>query len=36
LLVACLLIYNFHMAPWWYAIAGALWSIRAGLIYRFF
>jgi len=25
LLIACLLIYNFDMEWWWYAIAGLVW-----------
>lgn len=26
LLIACLLIYNFSMPWWWYAVAGVLWA----------
>jgi len=25
LLIACLLIYNFQMPEWWYAVAGVVW-----------
>ena len=25
LLIACLLIYNFQMQEWWYAVAGVIW-----------
>jgi hypothetical protein len=28
LLIACFLIYNFHMSLWWYALAGAIWLAR--------
>lgn len=28
LLIACLLIYNFHMEWWWYGVAGGLWAIQ--------
>jgi hypothetical protein len=28
LLIACLLIYNFHMDPWRYAIVSVLWAIK--------
>lgn len=35
LLIACLLIYNFHMAVWWYAVG--VWAItRAPAIVEFF
>jgi len=33
LLIACLLIYNFNMAGWWYALAGVLWLGRAAIVY---
>lgn len=33
LLIACLLIYHFNMAGWWYALAGALWLARAAIVY---
>lgn len=26
LLIACLLIYNFHMEWWWYGVAGITWG----------
>jgi len=29
LFIACLLIYNFHMDPWWYGIAAGLWILQA-------
>jgi len=32
LLIACLLIYNFKMAWWWYAIAAGIWAIKMTLI----
>jgi len=28
LFIACLLIYNFHMEPWWYGVAVVLWVVR--------
>lgn len=28
LFIACLLIYNFHMAPLWYGIAAVLWMLQ--------
>src|SRR5690349_17249977 len=27
LFIACLLIYNFHMETWWYAVAGGIWVV---------
>lgn len=35
LLIACLLIHNFDMAWWWYAVAAGLWSIKAYLVIQF-
>lgn len=29
LFIACLLIYNFHMEPWWYWVSVGLWVVRA-------
>jgi hypothetical protein len=26
LLIACLLVYNFHMEWWWYAVASVTWA----------
>lgn len=31
LLIACLLIYNFNMPWWWYAIAGLVWIVHVAL-----
>ena len=33
LFIACLLIYNFGMEWWWYGIAGAIWAVRARIIF---
>lgn len=37
LFIACVLIYHFHMAWWWYAIAAGIWAAsRAPAITAFF
>lgn len=33
LLIACLLIYNFNLPVWWYAIAALVWLVRSTVIY---
>ena len=33
LLIACLLIYHFNMAAWWYAVAAVLWLGRTAILY---
>ena len=33
LLIACLLIYQFNMSAWWYAVAAVLWLGRAAILY---
>lgn len=33
LLIACLVIYNFNLSAWWYALAVALWLVRAAIVY---
>lgn len=35
LLIACLLIYNFDMAPWWYAVAAIIWWFQTYLVLHF-
>ena len=32
LFIACLLIYNFNMSAWWYAVAAGIWVFRAWAI----
>ena len=31
LFIACILIYHFGMAWWWYPLAAAIWAVRVGL-----
>lgn len=28
LFIACLLIYNFNLSAWWYAVAAGIWALK--------